>query len=95
MHGAIPLGGHVTRPGRGKTPTLQADCVVPGLGKIGNYVYSAVRPSDAFVQQLIDKLVASRPIKSAAILYQRENPVFVNLQPVVTKTGEAGTAHLA
>ncbi|WP_210495318.1 ABC transporter substrate-binding protein [Microvirga antarctica] len=71
-----------------KTPTLQADCVVPGLNKIGNYVYSAVRPSDVFVEQTIDKLVAARKIKTAAILYQRDNPVFVNLQPIVAKAFE-------
>jgi len=71
-----------------KTPTLQADCVVPGLGQIGNYVYNAVRSSDSFVQQMIDKLTQARQIKTVAILYQRENPVFVNLQQVVTKAFE-------
>jgi len=71
-----------------KTPALQADCVVPGLNKIGNYVYSAVRPSDAFVEMAIDKLVAERKIKTAGIIFQRDNPVFVNLQAVVTKAFE-------
>jgi len=71
-----------------KTPALQADCVVPGLNKIGNYVYSAVRPSDAFVELAIDKLVAERKIKTAGIIFQRDNPVFVNLQAVVTKAFE-------
>ena len=27
-----------------KVPTLQSDCVVPGLDNIGNYVYNGVRP---------------------------------------------------
>lgn len=71
-----------------KVPALQGDCVVPGLNKIGNYVYSAVRPSDSFVIQLIDKLVPARGIKTAAVLYQRENPVFTNLQGVVSKAFE-------
>lgn len=71
-----------------KVPALQGDCVVPGLNKIGNYVYSAVRPSDSFVIQLIDKLVPAKNIKTAAVLYQRENPVFTNLQSVVTKAFE-------
>ena len=66
-----------------KVPTLNGDCVVDGLGKIGNYVYNTVRPSDSFVQQLIAKVVPQRQFKTAAILYQRENPLFANLAPVV------------
>jgi branched-chain amino acid transport system substrate-binding protein len=65
-----------------KVPTLQADCVVPGLDDVGDYVYSAVRPSVGYVEQLIDKLVPARHVKTAAILYQRENPVFSNLAKV-------------
>ena len=69
-------------------PTLQADCVVPGLNKIGDDVYSAVRPSDQFVEELIAKIVPERKIKTAAVLYQRENPVFSNLQGVVARAFE-------
>jgi branched-chain amino acid transport system substrate-binding protein len=71
-----------------KVPALQGDCVVPGLNKIGEYVYNAVRPSDSFVEQLIAKIVPERQIKTAAILYQRENPVFSNLQGVVSRAFE-------
>ncbi len=65
-----------------KVPTLNADCVVPGLNKIGDYVYNAVRPTDDYVVQLIKKLVPARNVKTAAILYLRENPVFTNLRDV-------------
>lgn len=72
-----------------KVPTLQGDCVVPGLNEIGEYVYNAVRPSDSFVEQLIAKVTPQKQIKTAAILYQRENPVFVHLLDVVTAAFEA------
>lgn len=71
-----------------RVPTLNADCVVPGLNKIGNYVYNAVRPTDDYVSQLIDRLVPVRRVKTAAILYLRENPVFTNLLPVAQKAFE-------
>lgn len=71
-----------------KVPALQADCVVPGLNRIGEYVYSAVRPSDRFVEDLIAKVVPQKQIKTAAVLYQRENPVFSNLQGVVSRAFE-------
>ncbi len=68
-----------------KVPTLNADCVVPGLNKVGDYVYNAVRPTDNYVSELIDRLVSARQVKTAAILYLRENPVFTNLLPVAQK----------
>lgn len=71
-----------------KVPTLQADCVVPGLDKIGDYVYNGVRPSQSFVVDLIKVLVPARKIKTAAIIYQRENPVFTALLPVMVKAFE-------
>ncbi len=71
-----------------KVPTLQADCVVPGLDNIGNYVYSAVRPYESFVLELVDKLVPARQIKTAAVIYLRENPVFTRLAPAITKAFE-------
>ncbi|CAH1655610.1 MULTISPECIES: ABC transporter substrate-binding protein [unclassified Chelatococcus] len=67
-----------------KVPTLNGDCVVDGLGKIGNYVYNTVRPSDSFLEQLVAKIAASGKFKTGAVLYQRENPLFANLAPVVT-----------
>ena len=71
-----------------KVPALNADCVVPGLDKIGNYVYNAVRPTDAYVSQLINRLVPARQVKTAAILVLRENPVFTNLQSVAQRAFE-------
>jgi len=68
-----------------KVPTLQGDCVVPGLNKIGEYVYSAVRPSDSFVEQLVAKVTPLKQFKTAAVLYQRENPVFAHLLGVITE----------
>jgi branched-chain amino acid transport system substrate-binding protein len=62
--------------------------VVPGLNAIGEYVYNAVRPSDSFVEQLIQKTVPLKNFKTAAILYQRENPVFSHLVGVITKAFE-------
>ncbi|MBS7700621.1 MULTISPECIES: ABC transporter substrate-binding protein [unclassified Chelatococcus] len=67
-----------------KVPTLNGDCVVDGLGKIGNYVYNTVRPSDSFLEQLVAKIAAGGKFKTGAVLYQRENPLFANLAPVVT-----------
>lgn len=71
-----------------KVPALQADCVVPGLNEIGEYVYSAVRPSDIYMEQTIDRLVPARNIKTAATLYQRENPAVVHLEPIVAAAFE-------
>ena len=77
-----------------KVPTLQADCVVPGLDDVGDYVYSAVRPSVGYVEALIDKLVPARNVKTVAILYQRENPVFSNLAGVAQKRFEKDGAQV-
>ena len=71
-----------------KVPTLQSDCVVPGLDNIGNYVYNGVRPYESFVVELVDKLVPARQIKTAAIIYLRENPVFTRMAPAITKAFE-------
>lgn len=75
-----------------KVPTLNADCVVPGLDKIGNFVYNAVRPTDDYVFQLINRLVPARQVKTAAILWLRENPVFTNLQSVAQNAFEKNGA---
>ncbi|HKS61580.1 MAG TPA: ABC transporter substrate-binding protein [Xanthobacteraceae bacterium] len=71
-----------------KVPTLQSDCVVPGLDAIGNYVYNGVRPYESFVLELVDKLVPAKQIKTAAVIYLRENPVFTRLAPAITKAFE-------
>jgi len=71
-----------------KVPTLNGDCVVDGLGKIGNYVYNTVRPSDRFLEQLVAKIAAGGKFKTGAVLFQRENPLFANLAPVVTAAFE-------
>lgn len=69
-----------------KVPTINSDCVVPGLGEVGDYVYNAVAPSADFVRQLITNFAAAnKDVKSAAILYQRENPVFVGLEKLMTE----------
>lgn len=71
-----------------KVPALNGDCVVDGLGKVGDYVYNAVRPSDSFLEQLVAKLAGGGKLKTGAVLFQRENPLFANLAPVVAAAFE-------
>lgn len=59
-----------------KVPVLDADCVVPGLTKIGNYVFRDVVSYDNFVSSMIDTLSKAMGWKTGAIIYLTQNPVF-------------------
>ena len=78
-------------------PTVQSDCVVPGLSDIGENIFSAVMPYDDFVTEMIGTL-ANDPdleIERAGILYLQENPVFENMQKVMTEAFQANGIEVA
>jgi len=70
-----------------QVPTVQSDCVVPGLVDIGNYIFSSVVPYDNFVTDMIEQLAGNESLglKKAGIIYLQENPVFQNMKDVTEK----------
>lgn len=62
-----------------KVPAIAADCVVPGLTKIGNYIFRDVVPYNDFLVSMIGTLKKDNPnLKTAAIIYTTANPVFAS-----------------
>jgi len=68
-------------------PTVEADCVAPGIVDIGNYIFASVIPYDAFVASMIDTLAkdSTLHLKKAGIIYLQANPVFADETKVMEK----------
>ena len=68
-------------------PTVEADCVAPGIVDIGNYIFASVIPYDSFVASMIDTLAkdSTLHLKKAGIIYLQANPVFADETKVMEK----------
>lgn len=65
------------------TPAVNADCVVPGLTEIGDYIFRTVVPLDPAVEDFIAQLVPDLGIETGAILFTAENPAAENVAEVI------------
>lgn len=66
-----------------KVPTLNADCVIPDLVKIGDYVFRSAEPLDPALLLMAKQLKPKLEIQQFASITTQENPASVNTAKVL------------
>jgi branched-chain amino acid transport system substrate-binding protein len=67
-----------------KVPALNADCVIPDIVKMGDYIFRTAQPLDPALSLMTTKVAPQLGLKSSASLVLKENPGAVNAAKIMS-----------